>query len=109
MSGSLAPDTFAQYGSRCAFLFRMQSRMADVIEEWTVSTFREIRVQALQQALIDEARGFRIDNEVAESVIARLDAATLAARISIVNRSESSAERSGSLNRPGRKGDSSNS
>ncbi|WP_156444634.1 hypothetical protein [Burkholderia sp. MSMB1826] len=74
-----------------------------------MSTFREIRVQALQQALIDEARGFRINNEVAESVIARLDTATLAARISIVSRRESSGKRDDSMDRTGCNGDPSNS
>ncbi|MBF5011533.1 hypothetical protein ISO18_18165 [Burkholderia pseudomultivorans] len=109
MSGSSCRTLLRSFDLAALFYSDRRSRMADGIEEGTVSTFREIRVQALQQALIDEARGFRINNEVAESVIARLDTATLAARISIVNRREPSAERNESPNRPGCKGDLSNS
>ncbi|KWO40758.1 hypothetical protein WT97_19915 [Burkholderia sp. MSMB1459WGS] len=74
-----------------------------------MSTFREVRIQALQQALMDEARGFWIDNEVAESVIAKLDNVTLAARISIVNRRSASTERDELQNRLDLNGDASNS
>ncbi|MBG0874878.1 hypothetical protein H0X91_33365 [Burkholderia sp. 9777_1386] len=48
--------------------------------------FREERIRALQRALNEEIGGFRIDHEVAEKVIAKLDVATLAARISIADR-----------------------
>ncbi|KVQ28096.1 hypothetical protein WL99_28525 [Burkholderia cepacia] len=109
VSGFLVPDTLRSIDLAALFYSDRRSWVADAIEEGTVSTFREIRVQALQQALIDEARGFRINNEVAESVIARLDTATLAARISIVNRRESSAERDESLDRAGCNDDPPNS
>lgn len=58
---------------------------------------------------MDEARGFWIDNEVAESVIAKLDNVTLAARISIVNRRSASTERDELQNRLDLNGDASNS
>ncbi len=55
---------------------------------------------------MDEASGFWIDNEVAESVIVKLDNVTLAAKISIVNRRSTSTE--DLLNRLGLNGDASN-
>ncbi|KVL40272.1 hypothetical protein WS96_03180 [Burkholderia sp. MSMB1835] len=58
---------------------------------------------------MDEARGFWIDNEVAESVIAKLDNVTLAAKISIVNRRSIFMERDELPNRSGLNGDASNS
>ncbi|WP_155629716.1 hypothetical protein [Burkholderia territorii] len=109
MSGFLVPDTLRSIDLAALFYSDRRSWVADAIEEGTVSTFREIRVQALQQALIDEARGFRINNEVAASVIARLDTATLAARISIVNRRESFEERDETLDRHGLNNDPLNS
>lgn len=48
--------------------------------------FREERIRALQRALNEEAGGFALDHEIARKVIDKLDVATLAARISIVDR-----------------------